>query len=179
MSLTPVTGTDPTEAESMQGHYAGAATRLAAFALDQTIATSLFALMTAIVAWAIALVTSDTVDWDPDAIVTGTLLLVWLFVYYSYPWSVSGKTPGMALLGIRVVRADGAPASGANAVVRALALPLSFLTLGIGFLPIVFGKERRALHDKIAGTAVVYSWDARGARWRFLARQQEWEPASS
>jgi uncharacterized RDD family membrane protein YckC len=163
----------------MQGHYAGAATRLAAFALDQTIATSLFALMTAIVAWAIALVTSDTVDWDPDAIVTGTLLLFWLFVYYSYPWSVSGKTPGMALLGIRVVRADGAPASGANAVVRTLALPLSFLTLGIGFLPIVFGKERRALHDKIAGTAVVYSWDARGARWRFLARQQETEPAST
>ena len=30
--------------------------------------------------------------------------------------------------------------------------------------------------DKVAGTAVVYSWDARGARWRFLARQQELDP---
>ena len=61
---------------------------------------------------------------------------------------------------------------------RTLALPLSFLTLGIGFLPIVFGRTRQALHDRIAGTAVVYSWDARGARWRFLARQQEEEIAA-
>ncbi len=179
MSPSAVTGDDASAAAvSMQGHYAGAATRLAAFALDQTIATSLFALMSGVVAWAIALVTSDAFEWDPDAVVTGSLLVVWLFVYYSYPWSVSGKTPGMALLGIRVVRADGAPASGGNAVARTLALPLSFLTLGIGFLPIIFGKEHRALHDKIAGTAVVYSWDARGARWRFLVRQQEADSGS-
>ena len=30
-----------------------------------------------------------------------------------------------------------------------------------------------ALHDLIAGTAVVYAWDARAARLRFLARQAE------
>ncbi len=30
--------------------------------------------------------------------------------------------------------------------------------------------ERRALHDVIAGTAVVYPWDARAQRLRFLAR---------
>jgi len=34
-------------------------------------------------------------------------------------------------------------------------------------------RERRALHDLIAGTAVVYAWDARAARLRFLARQAE------
>ena len=28
----------------------------------------------------------------------------------------------------------------------------------------------RALHDVIAGTAVIYSWDARTARLRFLSR---------
>jgi hypothetical protein len=27
------------------------------------------------------------------------------------------------------------------------------------------------LHDVIAGTAVVYSWDARAARMRFLSRE--------
>lgn len=57
-------------------------------------------------------------------------------------------------------------------MLRTLALPLSFLTLGIGSVPIITGRRRRALHDKIAGTAVVYSWDARAARLRFLARQQ-------
>jgi hypothetical protein len=34
-------------------------------------------------------------------------------------------------------------------------------------------REHRALHDLIAGTAVVYSWDARAARLRFLAREAE------
>lgn len=159
----------------MQGHYSGAATRLAAFAVDQGIATGLFAVGSAAFAWALSLVTSDTLKWSPPVWLTGSIFLGWLFIYYAYPWSVSGKTPGMALLGIRVVRADGAAASPRNAVLRTLALPLSFLTLGIGFLPIIFGRHRQALHDRIADTAVVYSWDARGARWRFLARQQEAE----
>jgi hypothetical protein len=51
--------------------------------------------------------------------------------------------------------------------------PLSFLLFGLGFLGILVQRERRALHDLIAGTAVVYSWDARAARLRFLAREAE------
>ena len=42
-----------------------------------------------------------------------------------------------------------------------LAFPLSFLLFGLGFLLILVQRERRALHDLIAGTAVVYDWDAR------------------
>ena len=61
-------------------------------------------------------------------------------------------------------------ASGRRAVVRTLALPLSFLFLGLGFAGILLGDRRRALHDVIAGTAVIYSWDARAARLRFLSR---------
>jgi len=52
-----------------------------------------------------------------------------------------------------------------------LAFPLSFLLLGLGFVGIVIGRERRALHDVIAGTTVVYDWDARSARLRLLTRQ--------
>jgi uncharacterized RDD family membrane protein YckC len=55
--------------------------------------------------------------------------------------------------------------------VRTLAFPLSFLLLGLGFAGILLGRDRRALHDSIAGTAVVYAWDARAARLRFLARE--------
>jgi RDD family len=77
---------------------------------------------------------------------------------------------GMALFGVRVVRDDGTDASGRRAVVRTLALPLSFLFLGLGFAGILLGDRRRALHDVIAGTAVIYSWDARAARLRFLSR---------
>lgn len=164
--------TDPSFAVTQQGHYAGAVTRLAAFAIDQAVATAVFAVAVAVVRWAIELVTAGEVEWTPRTLVTGLLLTGWLFIYYAYPWSVSGKTFGMALLGIRVVRGDGAPATVRNGVLRTIALPLSFMTLGLGFLPIITGRHRRALHDLIAGTAVVYSWDARAARLRFLARQQ-------
>ena len=36
---------------------------------------------------------------------------------------------------------------------------------------ILVNRQRRALHDLIAGTAVVYSWNARAARLRFLAKR--------
>ncbi|MEI2699362.1 MAG: RDD family protein [Microthrixaceae bacterium] len=166
---------DPQLAVTLQGHYAGAVTRLAAFAIDQAVATSAFALGSAIVSWVLHLVTGGELTWNPSPWITGLLFFFWLFLYYAYPWSVSGKTFGMAVLGIRVVRADGAPATPRNGVLRTLALPLSFLTLGIGFVPIITGRHRRALHDMIAGTAVVYAWDARAARLRFLARHQPTE----
>ena len=37
-------------------------------------------------------------------------------------------------------------------------------------------REHRALHDLIAGSAVIYAWDARAARLRFLARQADLAP---
>ena len=77
---------------------------------------------------------------------------------------------GMALLGVRVVAADGTEAGPRRAVLRTLAFPLSFLLFGLGFTGILFQRDRRALHDMIAGTAVVYYWEARAARLRFLDR---------
>jgi hypothetical protein len=47
-----------------------------------------------------------------------------------------------------------------------LMMPVSML----GFAGILLGDQRRALHDVIAGTAVIYSWDARTVRMRFLSR---------
>jgi hypothetical protein len=42
---------------------------------------------------------------------------------------------------------------------------------GTGFTGILLGDRRRALNDVIAGTAVIYSWDARAARLRFRPDQ--------
>ena len=85
--------------------------------------------------------------------------------------ALAGRTIGMAVLGIQVVKTDGTPIGVRQAVVRTLTLPLSFLFLGLGFLGILISRDRHALHDRLAGTAVVYSWDARAARLRWLARQ--------
>ena len=84
---------------------------------------------------------------------------------------MSGKTLGMAVFGVQVVTAQGAPITPLQAILRTVGLGLTLLTLGIGFLGIVYQRERRALDDYVAGTAVVYDWDARAARLRWIARE--------
>jgi uncharacterized RDD family membrane protein YckC len=164
---------DADEAVSQQGHYAGALTRLVAFVCDWLTAGALFTLGVAFVRFVVETISLH--HWSPGhyPVVLGALFVVWLFIWFAYPWSMSGKSLGMAVLGLRVVRADGSPLDPKHAALRTITLPLGFLTLGIGFLGILFGREHRALYDRIAGTAVVYDWDARAARYRFLARQHD------
>ena len=119
------------------------------------------------------IVPATTSSWNRSNIVVAVIFVFWQFLYFGYCWAVSGRTPGMALLGIRAVagpRHDPAPEAG---ILRSLVFPLSFLLFGLGFLGILVQHEHRALHDLIAGSAVVYSWDARAAHLRFLARQAE------
>ena len=156
--------------ESLQGRYAGFASRFAAYAVDAAASTVVFMLALAALSFAVSVVTGKSVSWTKDDTWAGLGYVIWLFIYFAYSWAASGKTFGMALLGVRVVRSDGADAGARRAVTRTLALPLSFLIFGLGFAGIVTGRRRRALHDVIADTAVIYSWDARAARLRFLAR---------
>jgi uncharacterized RDD family membrane protein YckC len=153
-----------------QGHYAGAVSRLAAFAADVAASWGLFTAGAALVSLASELLTGKSVTVTHHQILAIVILAIWEFIYFTYPWAVSGKTPGMALFGLQVVTSQGGPISSRQAVLRSLALPLSFVLLGLGFLGIVFQRERRALHDLMVDTAVVYAWDARAARLRWMSR---------
>jgi uncharacterized RDD family membrane protein YckC len=157
--------------EGRQGHYAGAVTRLVAFAADVGASWGLFTLGAAAVTFSVQLVTGHHFELSDYQIGSLVVLAVWEFVYFSYQWTLGGRTIGMALLGIRVVRTDGSMIGARHAVLRTLTLPLSFLILGLGFLGILTNRDRHALHDRLAGTGVVYSWDARAARLRWLARR--------
>ena len=156
-----------------QGHYAGSVSRFLAYAVDITASSGVFALALAGISYVVSVVTGRDVSWSKANIAVAIIFVAWEFVYFGYSWAASGKTFGMAVLGVRVVRADGTAASPRQAVLRTLAFPLSFLLLGLGFAGILVQREHRALHDLIAGTAVVYAWDARAARLRFLAREAE------
>ena len=155
--------------ESMQGKYAGFASRFTAFAVDAGFSLGVFLLALAAISFAARVLTGKDISWNRGDIWVIIAYAVWAFIYFAYSWAASGRTVGMAVFGVRVVRDDGTDASGRKAVVRTLALPLSFLFLGLGFTGILLGDRRRALHDVIAGTAVIYSWDARAARLRFLS----------
>jgi uncharacterized RDD family membrane protein YckC len=154
-----------------QGHYAGAISRLIAFAADVGASWGLYTLGVALVNAAVKLITGRAYALSNHRIAAVIILTGWEFIYFAYQWAVSGKTVGMALFGIQVVTRQGGPITPRQAVLRTLGLGLTLLTLGIGFLGIVYQRERRALNDFVAGTAVVYSWDARAARLRWMARQ--------
>ncbi len=162
--------------EGRQGHYAGAVTRLVAFAADVGASWGLFTLGAAALAFTVQLITGSKFSLTNHQIASLVSAVIWEFLYFAYQWTLSGKTVGMAVLGIRVVKKDGSPVAARQAVIRTLTLPLSFLVFGLGFLGILTSRDRYALHDRLAGTAVVYSWDARAARLRWLARQ---DPASA
>jgi uncharacterized RDD family membrane protein YckC len=164
---------------SLHGHYAGGASRLAAWIIDAAASTGAFTVALAAVSYAATVITGHSVSYSRSNWIVATIYVLWLFAYFAYPWGLSGKSLGMAVLGIRVVAKDGTHAGWRRAVVRTLALPLSFLLLGLGLVPILLQKQNRALHDFIAGTAVVYAWDARAARIRFLARTTDTETAQS
>ncbi len=67
-----------------------------------------------------------------------------------------GQTIGKWATGLRIEPMDGGELSIVRALLRHLVgYPLSFITLGLGFLVAAFSTHGRALHDLIAGTVVV------------------------
>jgi uncharacterized RDD family membrane protein YckC len=87
---------------------------------------------------------------------------VWTGLYFWAGWSVFGKTLGKALVGLKVVRSDGAKLGWWRALVRLAAFALSAVALGIGFAWVAVDRGRRAWHDILAGTRVVYDWQPHG-----------------
>ena len=126
--------------EGLQGKCAGFASRLTAFAVDVGISLGVFMLALAAVSFAARVLTGKDIAWNRGDIWVIIAYAVWAFIYFAYSWAASGRTAGMALFGVRVVRDDGTDASGRRAVVRTLALPLSFLFLGLGFAGILAGR---------------------------------------
>jgi uncharacterized RDD family membrane protein YckC len=95
-------------------------------------------------------------DWRALPILPmGTFLGLLKLSYYTAFTCVGGQTIGKMAAGIRVVGEDQRPIDAPHAVHRALAGAVSFLTLGAGFVPALFGSDRRALHDRLAHTRVV------------------------
>ena len=90
------------------GRYAGAASRFAAYAVDIVVSWAAFTLGLAGISFAIKIVTGRSVSWHlGGTIAVGVIFAVWELTYFGYCWATAARTPGMALLGLRVIRADG------------------------------------------------------------------------
>ena len=158
---------------SAQGQYAGSASRFASYLIDLVASTVIYWVALQLVSFVVQIVTGSPISLHRNNIAVLIIYIAWQFIYFGFQWAGDGSTWGEALLGVQVVRADGTRLHAWQGWVRSLTFPLGFLTLGLGFLGILVQREHRALYDLIAGTAVVYAWDARAARLRYLARQAE------
>lgn len=75
--------------------------------------------------------------------------------YFAFFWTQYGATPGKMVLGLKVVTPEGGLISLGQAVGRYFGQILGWITLGIGFIMAGVDDEKRALHDRLAGTRVI------------------------
>jgi uncharacterized RDD family membrane protein YckC len=148
----------------VSGFYAGPVSRLVAFAADIAVATSAFTVVSAAVSWVLATlfgIALGTVD--RRATLWAAAFFLWLLLYWWVSSAVAGRTPIMALAGLRIVAREGTPLRPGPALVRTVLLPVSLAFFGFGGLWMVVDRERRGLHDLGARSTVVYDWGGRPA----------------
>ncbi|MBI2327025.1 RDD family protein [Candidatus Curtissbacteria bacterium] len=79
-----------------------------------------------------------------------------------------GATPGKMFFGLQIITVEGKfPGAGKVLIREMIGKWISSLILGIGYLMVAFSKEKRGLHDRMAGTYVVMTKPL--SRWRKFA----------
>jgi uncharacterized RDD family membrane protein YckC len=170
------TGTLKDDSGSLQGYYAGFTSRAVAILIDYAI----IALVTAVVVAALALFfgipsVQRFIDWLNsvlpgiinlfDALTSppfGAIFFIVLqFLYFMFFFATTGQTIGKAIMGLRVVTIDGQRMGIKRSFIRTLGYTISLAPLGLGFLWVLGEDRRKAWHDKIAHTYVLYVWEAR------------------
>ena len=81
--------------------------------------------------------------------------LVMSIFYLSLFWTITGRTPGSRVLGLRVVGPTGDPPRAPWAIARALAHLVGLGVGGLGWLWTALDAEKRGWHDHLGQTYVV------------------------
>jgi uncharacterized RDD family membrane protein YckC len=158
------------------GHYAGFSSRLMAFIIDAVIISGVFLFVSwfVVTSWNMIQLGPVLRQLEEKNLILKTLvtfftsplfysLVSFLFVvsYYVFFWTIAGQTPGKGIMGLKILPRKGGKLKLGRAILRYLGYYLSIIPLGLGVLWILVDDRRLAWHDKIAGTCVVYSWEAK------------------
>lgn len=147
-------------------HYAGFWIRFVALVIDGILLSVVQAIIFVPLVMLFGIGTATLVNADsPGALgaliaAEGVFFLISFAIqmaYYVYFWAKRGATLGKMALGLKIIRADGGPLSVGLAVGRFLAFLLDAFTIYIGFIIAGFDSEKRALHDRICNTRVIYT----------------------
>lgn len=141
--------------------YAGIGLRVVAAFLDLIVVASIFMLFVAVAGLLMLLQT----DWGAESNVANEdvlpsviiVLSFFLFLpwYFTALWWWKGQSVGMMAVHIAVTGREGEHLTFWQSLLRTVTWPLSLLPLGLGLVTMFFDDESRALHDMLAGTAVV------------------------
>jgi uncharacterized RDD family membrane protein YckC len=137
--------------------YAGIATRGIALGIDAALANLIVLVVAALLGLVASLAGGEL---HPQWLAALLATVGWLLVvggYFTVFWSATGQTPGMRLMGLRVVAADGKPPHFVRSIVRVIGLGLAIIPLFAGFIPVLFDRRRRALQDYLARTVVIHA----------------------
>jgi uncharacterized RDD family membrane protein YckC len=134
--------------------YAGFGIRFGAKVLDGLILW----VVGLLVSMAVGIVLPKT---SPQVILASSVVAIILQIaiaasYSGYFLGTYRATPGKMACGLEVVSPEGSQISVMRGVGRYFAESLSSMILLIGYLMVLFDDEKRALHDRICNTRVVY-----------------------
>jgi uncharacterized RDD family membrane protein YckC len=145
-----------------RGSYAGVASRTAAVVIDIILIVATYWLTISLGSMVWAVINLDNPQFPSfDDTTWGWLYLGYAFVYVWGCWSLFGKTPGKAVLGVRILTKNGKRLGPVRAFVRVFGYLVSIFCFFAGFWWILINRRRRGWSDLIAGTCVVYDWNAR------------------
>jgi uncharacterized RDD family membrane protein YckC len=152
-AISPV----PREARPYQGERAGLVTRLIAAVVDALTVFAGLVTTYAAVNLAAFVVHPRTFEFAGASILASvTTALVVGVVYLAVAWSITGRTYGDHVMGLRVVSGRGLRLRALRSLVRAL--------LCVGFpvgLLWCATTSRRSLQDAVLRTSVIYDWRPR------------------
>ncbi len=148
--------------EELETDQAGLATRLVAAGIDLGLLFVIYSLASGVLASVISFTFGHHLSLA-GAIVLAGLGFVVAGAIFSTFWALVGQTPGMRFLSIRLTHHGSRDITLGLATRRFLAVILSVIPLGLGFLAILRDPSRRAWHDRLTGTEVVYDAVQRGA----------------
>jgi len=145
----------------MNGYsYGGFWRRVMATVIDQVILGLLYAILFVIGSLS-GLPASKIYGGPATGAAWGLLILYQSFcvvvhaAYYTYFHGVTGRTPGKAALGLKVIQVSGDELTLGVAFLRWVGYWVSSLCLSLGYLWVAFDPRKQGWHDKIAGTLVV------------------------
>jgi uncharacterized RDD family membrane protein YckC len=123
------------------GEKASLGTRFIALIID--------GIVLAIIYWLLATLTGRVELGSIASFVVG-VIYQWYFLT-----TQNGQTPGKKIMGIRVVKVNGAPLTAADVIIRYIGYYINTAIILLGWIWAIFDADKQGWHDKLAGTYVV------------------------